>query len=214
MRQQGKLISPAAQQVLDQLTAAHQALFSYSAQVKVEAISDARNETTTAILVYMKPGKARIEARLPGGKRTTLSVCDGTARLVVAGTTRRRAKAEPGEKALIETLVQANLFIAPVFLYLTSRSAAVRTILPGAAKVLGFGPALVLDGVEVDVVVADVETAEGKARLVFSVGKEDRLLRRLEVNTTYQKQSLSLVETYTEVRANPKLDSKVFRLAS
>ena len=205
-------VDPSAGMLLDRLVAAHQALFSFSADVKVEAVSDARNETTQASIVYMKPNKARVELKLAQGARI-VSVCDGTTRLYSDGKKHQKLKAESGEKAIIETLSQTGLLIAPVFLYLTSRSAPVRTILPGATKVLGFTTPTTLDGVLVDVVAADIETKDGKGRLVFSIGKDDRLLRRLEINTSNQRQSLSLVESYTNVKANPKLDKKAFLLA-
>ena len=202
-------LDPAARRVLEEMTTTHQALFSFSAQLKVEAISDSRHETATASLVYMKPNKARVSVRRSDGT-SALSVCDGSNRFYIAAKTRKKVKTDAGEKGLLETLSEANLFIAPVFFYLTSRSAPVRTILPGTAKVLGFGTPLTLDGVAVEVIAADVETPQGRARLIFSLGKEDRLLRRLEVNTSYQKQNLSLVETYTEVKSNPKLDKRAF----
>ena len=136
------------------LVAAHQALFSFSADVKVEAVSDARNETTLASVVYMKPNKARVELKLAQGARI-VSVCDGTTRLYSDGKKHQKVKAESGEKAIIETLSQTGLLIAPVFLYLTSRASPVRTLLPGATKVLGFTTPTTLDGVLVDVVAAE-----------------------------------------------------------
>ena len=205
-------VDPAARQLLlDRLVAAHQALFTYSAQVKVEAVSDKRRESATASVVYQKPGKARVDVRRGDGS-SALVVCDGASRLFSANVIRKKAKAEAGEKALLETLSQAELFVTPAFLFLVSRNAPVRSLLPGALKVLGFGTPTTLDGVTVEVVAADVATKDGEARLTFSIGKEDHLLRRLLVQTNYQSENYTLAETYTDVKANPKLDKKAFAL--
>ena len=204
-------VDPAARQFLDQMVAAHQALFSYSAQVKVEAINEKQRETATATLVYQKANKCRVEVSRSNGSKV-LSVCDGTNRLFTAPGSRRKVKAEPGEKALIESLSQANLLIAPVFLYLTSRLAPVKALLPGMAKTLGFGTPTSLDGVAVEVVAVDVATKDGEARLTFTIGKDDRLLRRLLVQTSFQGDVFTLGETYTSVKGNPKVDPKSFVL--
>ncbi len=206
-----KQTDPAAQQLLDQLVAAHQALFAYSAQVKVEAVSDKRRESATASLVYQKPGKVRLELKRTGGG-SSLLVCDGANRLITANVLRKKSKAEPGEKALLETLSLAELFVTPTFLFLVSRNAPVRSLLPGTIKVLGFGTPTTLNGVAVEMVAADITTKEGEARLTFSIGKEDHLLRRLLVQTSYQSENYTLAETYTDVKANPKLDKKAFAL--
>ena len=131
-------VDPAARQLLDRLVAAHQALFTYSAQVKVEAVSDKRRESATASIAYQKPGKARVDVRRGDGT-SALLVCDGASRLFSANVIRKKTKAEVGEKALLETLSQAEFFVTPTFLFLVSRSAPVRSLLPGALKVLGFG---------------------------------------------------------------------------
>lgn len=205
-------IDPGAQQVLDQLEAAHHALFSFSAQVRAEAIGEKRRETATATVAYQKPSRARVEVkRLGGGSQ--LSVCDGTNRLTEGSGPRKKVKAESGEKALVSTLSDAGFFIAPVFLYLTSRGAPIPRLLPGAAKVIAFGNPTTLDGVSVEVVIAEVVAKQGSVRLTFSIGKEDRLLRRLMIQTNFQADNLTLSETYTSVKANPTLDKKLFTLA-
>ncbi|WP_309716105.1 DUF2092 domain-containing protein [Armatimonas sp.] len=200
---------PTAQQLLNQMVAAHQALFAFSAQVKVEAVSDKSREVATATILYQKPNKARVEVTRSSGDKV-LSVCDGINRLYMASITKKKQKAESGEKALVETLSQANLFIAPVFLYLSSRAAPVRGLLPGTVKTMGFGTPLTMDGVAVEVVAADVATKDGEARITFTIGKDDRLLRRLMVQTSYQKENFTLAETYTNIQANPKVDKKSF----
>lgn len=202
-------IDPAAQQLLDRLVATHQALFSFSAQVKVEAVSDKGREVATATILYQKPNKARVEVTRGSGDKV-LSVCDGVNRLYAASATKKKQKAESGEKALVETLSQANLFIAPVFLLLCSRAAPVRSPLPGTVKTLGFGTPLIMDGVSVEVIAADVATKDGEARITLTIGKDDRLLRRLMVQTSYQKENFTLAETYTNIQANPKVDKKAF----
>jgi hypothetical protein len=200
-----------AQQVLDQLVAAHHALFSFSAQIKTEAITEKRRELSSATLSYQKPGKCRLQVTRPSGK-SDLIICDGTTRVAVLSGARRKSKAESGEKALVETLTQASFFISPVFAYVTSRSSPVRSLLPGAPKVLGFGNPTTIDKVSVDQVIADIQTKEGLARLQFFLGKDDRLLRRLIIQTEFAQDNLTLSETYTEVKANPNLDKKAFLL--
>lgn len=204
-------IDRGAQQAIDQLVAAHQALFSYSAQVRAEAIGDSKRETATATVSYQKPNRARVEVKRVSGP-SQLSVSDGTNRLVEGGGSRRKGKAEAGEKAVITTLSQANFFISPVFLYLTSRAAPIPSLLPGPPKVLGYGNPIILDGVAVEVVIADVQTKDGIVRLTFSIGKDDHLLRRLMIQTDFQSDNLTLAETYTQVKANPPLEKKRFTL--
>lgn len=202
-------IDPGAQQVLNQLEAAHHALFSFSAQVRAEAIGEKRRETATATVLYQKPSRARIEVKRVGGG-SQRCVCDGVSRLTEGSGSRKKIKAEGGEKALLSTLSDASFFIAPVFLYLISRGAPISRLLPGTAKVIAFGNPTTLDGVPVEVVIAEVQAKQGTVRLTFSIGKDDRLLRRLMIQTDFQADNLTLSETYTSVKANPTLDKKLF----
>lgn len=198
---------PAAQRALDQLVAAHQALFTFSCRLKVEAIGEKRRESSTTTLAYQKPNKIRLEVAREKAPRF-LCVSDGTTRRV--GSLKR--KAEAGERALVDAIGEAQVLIAPLFLFLVSRSAPTRTLLPGTVKTLGFGNPLVLDGVPTEVVLADVATNSGTARLTLAMGKDDHLLRKLSIDASYKQETLSLVEVYTEVKANPSLNASLFVL--
>lgn len=199
---------PEARRILDRMVAAHRALVSFSCQLQVDAVSDKRRETTKATLAYQKPGRIWVEVKRTG-KPPLLLVSDGTNRL---GAGRQRVKAEGGDAALLATLIEANLLIAPAFLYLLSRSAPVASLLPGAVKLVSLGTPFVLDETPVVVVAADVAARAGAARLTFTVGRDDHLLRKLSVETTFEKENLSLMELYTQVRANPPLDKSLFTL--
>lgn len=201
-------IDPKAQRALDQMRATHQALRSFSCRVRVDAVSEKRRETTTATVAYQKPNRIRVEVQRPQ-KPSLLFVCDGTNRL---GMGAKRGKAEGGEKALISTLNEASFLIAPAFLYLVSRSAPVSTLLPGTLKVLAFGTPLVLEEVPVVVVSADIATRSGDARLSFTFGRDDSLLRKLSVETTFDKENFSLMELYSEVKAAPTFEKDFFLL--
>lgn len=200
-----------AQQLLDRMIAAHQALFALSVQVKTEAVAERRRETATASVSYQKPGKVRVELKRGDGT-SELLICDGINRQLQRPQTRRKTKAEAGEKALVATLTQANFFLAPVFLYLSSRAAPVRSLLPGVPKVLGFGNPTQVEQVPVELVIADIESEQGRARLQFYIGKEDFLLRRLVIQAEQADGGLTLTETYMALKTNPSFEKKTFQL--
>lgn len=199
---------PESQKLLEQMARAHLALRSFRADLTVRSTSARREEITRAEIAILRPGRARV--LVGSGASARLSVTDGERRAVRAGALLRTVKATGGDASIREALTAAEVFIAPIFAWLGTDPKATARLLPGKVLRLGRANDETLDGVVADVVVADVETPGGPARLSFAIGRDDRLLRRLSVTARRGAESFSLSEIYTDVRADPDLPASLF----
>lgn len=202
-------IDPRAQTLLDQLVQTHRALRSYRATVTVEGTDSERREASVASVVWERPGRCRVESKRGNGT-SVLSFSDGKKRLY-RGSTNYQGAAEPGERALVATLSDAGLFIAPIFIYLTSTMSPAKSLLPQPVTTLVLGNDTTLDGQKCNVVAAETAAGGKRSRLTLALGRTDHLLRRVTIEASRDGESLSFSELYTSVEANPRFTVDPFR---
>lgn len=202
------LTDPESLRLLEQMAKAHLALKTFRADLTVRSTSTQREEIAHATIAFERPGKARVT--VGEGATARLSVTDGVARALRGPKVSQSVKAEKDDAAIRATLTAAEVFIAPIFAWLCTDAKAATRLLPGKITRLGKGNDERLDSVAVDVVVADIASAGGPARLTFAIGRDDHLLRRLSVTARRGGDNFHLAEIYSGVQANPELPASLF----
>jgi len=203
-------VDPKSQALLQDMVAAYRSLQSLTMDIRVRATSGGKEEISNAHLEWQRPD--RLLLSITGGPVPRSIVAKGSVRIEKTGTrTRRRDGIRPAN-AVPDALSIAELFIAPIVAELLTKPDAFKRILPGNVVRLGLGFDERLDNVDVQVVVADVVAPGGSARIRFAIGKNDRLLRRLQIKSTRGETTLDLSEHYTQVVVNPPIPETVFEV--
>lgn len=207
---QASAVDPDSLALLARMAAAHRDVKTFSCRIRMRASAGGREEMSTAFLQIQRPGSAAISV---GENVKALSVvASGTDRRVIRDGKAIWTRGVRPDKAISEALSGAEFFTSPVFPLLVGAPNAADRILPGKAVRLGRGNDEVLDGVPTDVVVADVETPGGTARLTFSIGRTDHFLRRVRIQARRGGSAMDLSEVYTDINVDGPIEPTVFRL--
>jgi outer membrane lipoprotein-sorting protein/peroxiredoxin len=202
----GAKIDAKARQTLEQMAAAYQALSSYSGTVEVESNGLPNPLNRRSTIAFKKPNKAAVVTTK--GDAVTRAVTDG-AHFFVASTRDKSKYLKvplPKEAQAISLVIDqggaAGLGLVPLVLAGYNPLAPLANTLQS----LSVGQPGTLTGVPVETVVAVVNGSKGdSATITYSIGKNDHLLRRLNIKQTVEGKPVSLTETHTDVKANPDL---------
>ncbi len=199
-------VEPQARARVDAMRTAYKTMRSYRGDVSVVTSGVPGLPVSRATLVYQKPNRIAVTATTPEG--TERAVCDGTNLFATrAGETKKYLKrpAPATAQALVSALAEADV-----------AGPGLAAILSGGDPLAQFGAALQsaktllettdrkVDGVPVDVIVAQIARDDGRgkttrATLTLAIGKQDHLLREAAFSQPFGKQSVTLTETHTNV---------------
>jgi hypothetical protein len=146
------------------------------------------------------------------GERARSVVANGTDRRTVREGRTQWARGVRPDRAISDALAGSEFFVSPVFPLLLGASDAAERLLPGKAVRVGRGNDEILDGIPVDVVVADIESPTGSARLSFAIGREDHFLRRLRITARRAGSTMDLSEVFTDINVDGAIDPATFRM--
>ena len=212
-------ISADARAVIRQMAQAHKALKSYSGTltftVDETADKNGKKLTQVAQIAYQLPNKARATTKNPVTGADVMTVSDGTTLFQTVSTEKgdyHKAPAPKDARAIGQIIGAAKSGGAGLFPVLVSDPNAEAQVLPPGLITLVKNSDATMDGVVVDVLTATFGlTPDKPAILVFSIGKEDHLLRGLHfVQTGDGGKTITLDETYSGVQANPDLPASTF----
>ncbi len=190
-------IDAESMKVLERMAGAHRAAKSFSCRITARASTGEREEFSSATLRMQRP--FRLEFIVGEGERRRSIVANGKERRIQRDGRTTTIRDVPPGRAISDALRASEFFMSPIFPLLAGAPDAFERILPGRAVRLGRGNDETLDGVRTMCVVADVETPSGTARLTFSVGREDGLLRRLRIQARRGGSTMDLSELYTDI---------------
>ena len=211
--------SAEARAVISQMVKAHKALNAYSGTLTfmVDETADKNGKVNTqkSQIVYQKPNKARATTKNPLNGNDIMAVSNGTSLFQTVSADKGnyyKAPAPSDARAIGQVIGAAKSGGAGLFPVLTSDTNAENEVLPPGLLSLTKNPDGTVDGVAVDVLTATFGLSRDKpATLVFSIGKEDHLLRRLHFEQPGDGgKNIILDETYSDVKANPTLPASTF----
>lgn len=205
-------IDPKSRALLDAMATAYRGLRSLSMDIHVRATSGSREEVQDARLEWQRPDRLALSVGSSPIPRRI--VANGGIRIELTGKRSRRRDGIRPDQAVAEALALSELFIAPIVPHLLTKHDAGERLLPGNIVRLGLGNDERLDQMRVAVVVADVATPGGSARIGFAIGVDDKLLRRLHIQSRRGESTLDLSEHYTNVTVNPVFSDSVFSVGS
>lgn len=220
------VVEPAAQQKIDAMRSAYNNLRSYVATVETQlsGIDGEAPKISRARLTYQRPRKVFMrtlpttEAEKPEPFALPISVCDGERcyfwnpradslkyfRTLMPGVSY-------GREALMQHQVAGYLF--------TPLLAGIDLFAPPwghTLKSLTAAPATDIEGTPVDVVVAQIAGASPKESetVIYFIGRDDHLVRRIVDSTTTEGITFTTTETHRELRINPDLPDNAFQWAA
>ena len=211
--------SAEARTVISQMVKAYKALNSYSGTLTfmVDETADKNGKVNTqkSQIVYQKPNKARATTKNPLNGNDIMAVSNGTSLFQTVSADKGnyyKAPAPSDVRAIGQVIGAAKSGGAGLFPVLISDPNAEKEVLPPGLLSLTKSPDGTVDGVAVDVLTATFGLTRDKpATLVFSIGKEDHLLRRLHFEQPGEGgKNIILDETYSDVKANPTLPASTF----
>lgn len=222
----GPLVEPAAQQKLNAMRTAYDNLRSYIATVETQlgGIEGEAPQVSRARLTYQRPRKVMLrtlptpDTEKPEPFALPISLCDGERcyfwnpradslkyfRALMPGVSY-------GREALMQHQVAGYLF--------TPLLAGIDLFAPPwghTLKSLTAAPPTDIDGAPVDVVVAQIEGASPKESetLIYFIGRDDHLVRRIVDSTTTEGITFTTTETHRELSINPNLPDNTFQWAA
>jgi outer membrane lipoprotein-sorting protein len=210
--------SKRAQEILQECAKTHLKLAAFSANFRValEERSKGKVGVQNALgdVAFQRPGRSRLNAQLVDGTDVTV-VCDNQFRYRVSGKMEGyylKDAVTPGDAALAQAIHDANAFGSPTFLEFTTSPQALAHLFISKPRAYILGPEEELDNVRCYLVTVEVPTSnpEVSGRFTFAIGKEDHLLRRLEMIFGDDQNGLTLTEEFDDVKANPTLESSIF----
>jgi outer membrane lipoprotein-sorting protein len=207
-----------AQEILQECAKTHLKLAGFSANFRVAL--EERNKGKIGVqnalgdVAFQRPGKSRLNAQLVDGTDVTV-VCDNQFRYRLSSKFEGyylKDSVTPGDAALAQAIHDGNAFGSPTFLEFTTSPQALSHLFVSKPRAYTFGPEEELDGVRCYLVMVEVPTSSPgvSGRFTFAIGKNDHLLRRLEMIFGDDQNGFTLTEEFDDVKANPALEPAVF----
>lgn len=202
-------VDPAAREMLSAMTLAYQRLHSFSARVKIEAGSGASLNSSLSTVVYEKPNLAFVYTKSPSGEFKT--VLDGKTIYVTKPSDAKEYEEMPvgSDTAAIALAIRTGgASVIGLFPFAVSGNDPF-ALIGGHLKSLTTANPDTVNGERVDVVDA-VESAPGlkDATMTIAIGQDDHLLRRVGF---VSGDGHAIVETFSDVKVDPKLSPAEFR---
>lgn len=204
-------VSPEVKALLGKMVAAHQKLNSYSARGDFSFAQGEAKQAQSFDITYEKPNKVRLTITDAETKAVRTIISDGKTLFDSSSedkTTYRKVDAVPDANNIAGAfgISQVGLGLLPMII--TDPQAADKVIPPTAENVKLGADAKVGD-VAVTTLSFTLNVGE-KPTFTLMVGKEDNLLRKISITGKSQGQDLVLSETFTSVKADPKLEATTF----
>jgi outer membrane lipoprotein-sorting protein len=206
--------------VLGDMVTAHKALERFSVTLDLRMKSPEGSMTAHSELSYAKPNRIAITAKRasksPIGSRESSRTIVSDGKEIFGQdssepTQYRKTPALPGIENIGLGIRQSGGLYYPLFPLILTEADAKTGILPPVVDSAALQPDEKIDGVDVQVVKAQLPGPEGgKIILTFHIGKQDSLLRRLTVVTQQGEETTEIVESFTNIKANPTLSDAVF----
>lgn len=203
-------IDPQARALLGQMAAAYRALVTYSGTMTFSGTGLPNAPHVHARIGLYKPDRIAVVTEDATG--TTRAVVDGAFLYVhkphVPGAY-LKLPVTPGEQAVQRALGHAGaagLSPTPYLFAGADLSARLGSVL----STLSVGAPGVVDNVAVETVVATLGNKTEPRIITFAIGKKDHLLRQATMTMTIDGAPATLVETHTDIKANPSLPARTF----
>lgn len=198
-------ISPPVREALEKCIQAHQALKSFSCQIKTTSKGIARPSGSVA-LAFVRPGRLRMEVKpAEPGERPTLMVCDGNYFYMTQPKRNVfvKSRVPVGGDALRAAFLTGNPLPLPIFSWLLTEKMPVEKLLSPEIQSVRELPEKLVNGVLCRIFVFKAQPGMGDSTL--AIGKKDSLLRQASVVVVRRDSPrVEIREDYTNLLVNPK----------
>lgn len=194
--------------LMDQMTAAYKVMNSFSITISTEIIAAAPVSKSSLTLSFKKPNL--VSAVIKNGEHETQAIADGKNIFATSSKDKTQYTKSPvkeGEGMVAQTVLGSAQGAMTLGLAFIAGLDPFKNLSKNMTSLSVAEPA-VINGVPVSVVVAEMTSPPGK--ITFSMGKEDHLLRQIVFNINRNNHPVTITETHTDLKINPKFEDGVF----
>lgn len=198
-----------AEQYLNKMIAAYKGIKSYSGSFKLsgEVLGQPKLPAPRGTVSLQMPNRAAL--KVTEGAHADHAVFDGKNLLVTSSRHNNQYIKQPLSRGLgIMRVLTRGSMTGPGLSVLFTQPDALKFSAP--PKSLSLGQPTTVAGVPVVTVISKTEQGPNTLTLTYLIGKNDSLLYQMTLVQTAGPQNITLTETHTNVKINPKLPASTF----
>lgn len=208
-------IDPDARKLMEKMFTAYQNLQSYSG--RMERSQEIKEEKTMSEIIYTwlkfkRPNLISVITKY--GSYTVKSICNG--KILFAANSKERSKylkiaAPEGTHAFEKVFYEGDAFAPGMGIAMVARGENPLQTFDKAFTELTIGTPEIIGGTPVETVVAKIGTEPITQKIIYSIGRNDCLLRRVKfIWPLSEGRTWVLTKTHYDVKINPDLPNLTF----